>query len=387
MDRIIGAEVLNVDTINRTMIILDDDYRTHLNVPYSGSFFDNTGIEATPMNGWTLRIYIDEYNTPHVISWGKQSTATYQEYDKPLDYREGTLDYRHKYDQLNLPGDYRHLIPGGSFFELLRGAITKLGASDLCQLIMLGSDVNKMRLITQGWEFLSDGGIDTIVNNDGHSNKQTLFTRSTSQHYKALDSISDTISGERYNNISSNYELKLDVGEEGKFITLILGEIGGDGKRVDKFSLRITENGSIHAMGGSDLLSLKRAWEFVLMGDKYNHGDENLEMYDHDISHKQGSWSFAVFKEDGETAVYQKSLTLRTSKHAATLTERVDGNYNIIVDNGSFNVTADKKIGSVTIQAKDTITTQTDVFTENARMDQLKADDHTVTGRGVMGNA
>lgn len=109
-------------------------------------------------------------------------------YEKHIIGVEGHKDGRPKYNFLeaprnhqhvrvpSMPGDYHRYAPGGGFFQMLRGGITRLGVSPLCQFV-LGKWENFIRVISQNWEFFSYGLNAYSTNKAGNITTRFSFFR------------------------------------------------------------------------------------------------------------------------------------------------------------------------------------------------------------------
>ena len=217
-----------------------------------------------------------------------------------------------------MPGDKVWLAKGGAFLKLLRGGLTKIGVSSLCQLVFMKLE-NYARLITRNLEILTSGFRLTVVNDGGENSlRLSLF-------------LTDAMGPALRDQSSNASDFEIQVADQA--ITIFTGPKDAKGIRQNNTQIDFVNNGDIF------LWNLNPATQSVLRRIKYTadgcsedtiYGNSNDILYQKNITRIKPNI-------DASPSPFVQGKDL--SKPLVSVTELVVGDYNVIAD-GRINLTA-----------------------------------------------
>ena len=226
-DDYVDAVVSFVDVISNTFdAVAIENNRVLRGVQFAKIMPNFSGEVRYPIGGDTVRIRISKSGVPYLADgW------------RPTDVRDETNGMPkhkfvgHPYLRKSMPGDKHIFGVSGGFLSFLRGGITKIGSSPLCQLIFIKFE-NMIKMISQQWHFVSCGLHGYSVNDNGSVTTRLSFFRKDRYGVTHEDSWSQ----------SSDYDILID--DNG--FQLFSGPVSdGAGTRTNRTLLRIFPNGNI----------------------------------------------------------------------------------------------------------------------------------------------
>jgi hypothetical protein len=258
---------------------------------------NHSGDVEYPVSGDTVIVRIAQGGVPYLDERYRATDIR--------DEKTGMPKHRfvdHPYLRKSMPGDRKWFGLGGSFLELLRGGITKIGASPLCQLIFIKFE-NVVKLISQQWDFMSCGLRAYSRNDNGNITTRFSFFRKDSWGYTHDDDWS----------LRSDYDVLID--DNG--MQFLCGPVKkGEWLRKDRTMVRIHPTGVVFiAQGKIDENKYRQTYLFTPDG-KFVH-----EQYDEEMKvctyHKEIVQCGEFTKVDERiVGSYKMSLTGKYTVHA-----------------------------------------------------------------------
>ena len=207
-----------------------------------------------------------------------------------------------------MPGDRVFLAKGGSFLQLLRSGLVKIGVTPLCQMIFMKME-NYTRWISRNIEILSSGVRFYSVNANGKNvTRLSIF-------------LQDAMSAELRNKSSESSDFEICIKDDSLFI-MYGPKDPKTGTRINATTIDLVKTGAM-IIAQMDINTKKLTHRIV-----YN---------------PSGSSSDLIY--DGDEVIYARYLNRVSdgSKMIVNVNEHISGSYTVKVD-GHYGITAQKDV-------------------------------------------
>jgi len=217
-----------------------------------------------------------------------------------------------------MPGDKVWLAKGGSFLQLLRSGLTKIGVTPICQMVFMKME-SYTRWISRNIEILTSGFRLYSVNKNGENiTRLSLF-------------LTDAMSKDKRDQTSDASDFEIQVADSS--INIFTGPKDSDGNRANATQITLVNTG--------DLL----IWNF-------KHNDDGTQTVLRRVQYTaDGSSEDAIYGKNNDV-IYSKNITrmkgaiedqevpyVTGMAPFVTVTERVAGDYSLVVD-GTISISA-----------------------------------------------
>lgn len=296
--------------------VSDDGYRFPKNIQYLNISSDGVGEIHHPSAGdtWLIKQMPDgssfleeQYTVTQVDEQGKPTR---------------NLGIYSKF----MPGDRVWIAKGGSFLQLLRNGLTKIGVTPLCQMIFMKLE-SYTRWISRNIEILASGFRFYSVNQDGvNTTRLSLF-------------LTDAMTANNRDDSSSSSDFEVQVAKSS--LTIFFGPKDKDGNRINSGELSVETTGDIYIRhydkSRPDSRTIIRRIKYTADGCSEDtiYGNSNDVLYSKKIVRLR-----AAIEEASSPYVPEKFITPLVS-----VSEQIAGDYQLKVD-GNINITAGKNVST-----------------------------------------